>query len=251
VNIDDFATSLTDVWRELSPLVAGARLFADDGAVALATGIPVPTFNGVWLERADPSVAAVAALLDKVAADGAPYSLWLRSGSDGALSELAVNRGMTCDERVPAMVLDATAVAASPSPAGLVIRRLGPGQASVHTQVAAAGFGMPSEHLERVCTPASMELDGVRCYVGELDGQPVTTGLACTLGGRTGLFDIATLPGFRGRGYASAITARAIADGVAAGASWCWLQSSAAGYQVYRNLGFREIDAWQCWLSAA
>lgn len=251
MNIDDLATSLTAVFQEMTPLIAGARVIREEGAVAVVSGIPLPTLNGVWLERANPSAATVAALLDTVAAAGVPHSLHLWSGSDDGLCEVAASRGMTCEGQVPAMAVDGTTVAATRSPAGLAIRELSPGQAPVHAQVASAGFGIPSDHFQWLINPAVLGLDSVRCYVGELDGQPVTTGLGCTLGGCTGIFDIATLPGFRGRGFGRAITARAVADGLAGGASWCWLQSSAMGYRVYRCLGFREIDRWRRWLSAA
>jgi hypothetical protein len=39
-----------------------------------------------------------------------------------------------------------------------------------------------------------------------------------------------------------------VADGLAAGASWAWLQSSAAGYRVYEALGFETVERWRCWV---
>lgn len=243
--------SLTAVFQEMTPLIPGARLFREDGAIAAVTGIPAPTLNGVWLQRANPSPAAITALLDKVAAAEVPHTLHLWSESDDRLSELAAKRGMIWEERVPAMVLDGMAAATPPSPPGLAIRQLSPDEGSVHARVAAAGFGIPGDYFQLLFNRAVLELGAVRCYVGELDGQPVTTGVGYTLGGSTGIFDIATLPEFRGRGFGRAITARAVADGLDAGASWCWLQSSGMGYHVYRNLGFREIDSWSYWISAA
>jgi N-acetylglutamate synthase len=251
MHINDFAASLTGVFQEMTPLIAGARFFREEGAVAVVSGIPTPNLNGVFLERANPSAAAVAALLDKVAAADVPHSLHLWSESDNLLSDLAARRDMVREDPVPAMVLDGTVVARTPSPAGLAIRQLSPEEGFLHAHVAAAAFEIPGDYFQRLLNPDVLGLDSVRCYVGELDGQPVTTGVGYTLGGSTGIFDIATLPGFRGRGFGRAITARAVADGLAAGASWCWLQSSAMGYHVYRSLGFREIDSWPCWISAA
>ena len=87
--------------------------------------------------------------------------------------------------------------------------------------------------------------------MGEADGHPVTTGIGVTLGAFVGIFNVATPPAHRRRGYGAAVTARAVSDGLAAGASWSWLQSSPPGYQVYQRLGFRTVESWHTWLSAA
>jgi len=65
-----------------------------------------------------------------------------------------------------------------------------------------------------------------------------------------GLFNVATLPAHRRRGYGAAITERAVRDGLDRGARWAWLQSSTAGYGVYEKLGFRTQQSWECWISA-
>jgi predicted GNAT family acetyltransferase len=77
----------------------------------------------------------------------------------------------------------------------------------------------------------------------------VTTGLGVTIDTSVGIFNIATPPEFRRRGYGAAVTARAITDGLEAGATWAWLQSSAIGLRVYEALGFRTSEEWTCWQS--
>ena len=119
----------------------------------------------------------------------------------------------------------------------------------MHAKVAAAAFGCPEEMF--LPSPGLMWLDGLRCYVGEADGRPVATALSVTAGEFTGIFNVATEPAYRGRGFGTAITARAVADGVLASATWCWLQSSQEGYPVYRDLGFRTIETWTHWVSGS
>ena len=118
----------------------------------------------------------------------------------------------------------------------------------MHARVAAAAFGSPEEMFLR--SPGLMSLDGLRCYVGEADGRPVTTAVSVTAGEFTAIFNVATEPAYQGRGFGTAVTARALADGVIAGAAWAWLQSSEEGYLVYRSLGFRTIETWTHWVSA-
>jgi len=134
--------------------------------------------------------------------------------------------------------------------AGLKIRQLHPDEAPLHVQVAAAGFETPQEPFRQMITPSMLGLPGVRCYLGEVNGHPVTTGIGVTLGAFVGIFNVATPPAHRRSGYGAVVTARAVTDGLAAGANWSWLQSSPSGYMVYQRLGFRTIESWHTWLSA-
>jgi ribosomal protein S18 acetylase RimI-like enzyme len=249
MNADRLAAVITDLRRHLSTCIPGSRLLRKDGAAASITGLPYAPFNSVWLEQPNPPVSAVAALLDEVAGAG-PYSLSLRPGSDAVLADLAAARGMKSGGELPLMVLDATAgIGALRRARGLAIRQLEPLEGPVHAKVAAAAFGCPEEMF--LPSPDLMWLDGLRCYVGEADGRPVATALSVTAGEFTGIFNVATEPAYRGRGFGTAVTARAVADGLLAGAACCWLQSSEEGYPVYRDLGFRTIETWTHWVSGS
>jgi GNAT superfamily N-acetyltransferase len=254
IDADTVAAAVAETWQHLTDgaLLPGSWTLREGGAFAAVTGVALPTLNGVWGERIDPDPGAVAGLLDRVKATGLPYCLQLRPGMSPALTELAESRGMVADVERPLMLLEEpAAIAHAPEASGLRLRQLSPEEASLHVGVAAAGFGAPEEPFLRLMTPDVLRLPGVRCYVGDVGGQPVTTGLGVTLGAFTAVFTIATLPACRGRGYGSAMTARIVADGLAAGAKWSWLQSSPAGYPVYDRLGFRTVESWPCWLSAA
>jgi hypothetical protein len=251
IDADAAAAALAASWQRLVSAVPAGWARRHGGAVAMVTGVHTPFLNGVWSERADPDPDIVADLLDRVAATGLPHCLQLRPGGSPALSRLAMNLGMSRDEDdVPLMVLE------DPSRLGqrvdgLVVRQLQPGEAELHVRVAAAGFEAPQELFRQLVTPATLGLPEVRCYVGEADGRLVTTGIGVTLGTFVGIFNVATPPADRGRGYGTALTARAVTDGLSAGAMWSWLQSSPPGYPVYEQLGFRPVESWQAWVSAA
>jgi GNAT superfamily N-acetyltransferase len=155
-------------------------------------------------------------------------------------------------EDIPLMVIeDPGQLDAAQEVGGLVIRELLPEEAPLHARVAAAGFEVPAEMFLQLMTSTVLAMPGVRCYMGEAGGQPVTTGLGVTLGSNVAIFNIATPPEHRRRGYGAAVTARAVADGLAWGAQWSWLQSSVGGHKVYERLGFRTIEAWPCWATQA
>lgn len=149
---------------------------------------------------------------------------------------------------LPLMVLDVTAGAPELRLAqGLAIRQIGPDEAAAHTKPAAGAFG----ELEEMCLPGHgiLGLGDVRCYVGEADGRPIATAVGVTAGEFTAIYSVATDPAFRRRGFGAAVTSRAVADGVQAGARWCMLHSSEDGYSVYQDLGFQTVGLWLHWVS--
>jgi N-acetylglutamate synthase len=219
------------------------------GAIGGVTGVPVPTLNGVWAYRQDAGRGAVAGLLERVAAGGMPHCLQFARRSTGELSGLAEERGMRRDADVPLMVLTSEVEFPQLDQGDLVIDELEPREAAVHAELAAAGFNAPVDAFLGLMTPAVMERPGVRAYVGKVDGEPVATAVGISLEKHVGIFNVATLPPHRRRGYGAAITARAVRDGLDHGARWSWLQSSPAGYSVYENLGFKLQQSWECWIT--
>ncbi len=246
------AAALVETWRHLVTAIPGGWSRAKGGGLASVTGVALPTLNGVWVDRIDANADEVADLLDQVAATGLPHCLQFRPGGADRMGDLAASRGMAREEDIPLMVVeDPGHLSAAQSVSGLAIRTLLPEEARLHARLAAAGFEAPEELFLQLIGPALLSTPGVRCYLGEVDGQPVTTGLGVTLGPYVAIFNIATPPEQRRRGYGAAVTARAVADGLAAGAKWSWLQASEAGYKVYERLGFRAVETWACWISGA
>lgn len=250
VSGDTAAKALGTTWVHLFGANPDGWLRRENGVVAAVSGIPLPTMNGVWSEQVDPDRRVVSELLDQIGSSGLPHCLQLRPGAPEDLTALAADRGMINDHQIPMMIVENSNLDVVPKAAKLVIRELTPDEAVLHAETAARGFEAPKEFFVRLMTPAALALPGVRTYIGEADGEPVTTGVGVTLGPFVGIFNIATLPERRGRGFGAAVTARAASDGFAAGAQWSYLQSSAAGYSVYSRLGYATIERWDCWITA-
>jgi hypothetical protein len=221
-----------------------------DKALAGFIGIDVPALNGVWAADTDADPVVVEGLLEQVAERTASYGLRFRPDAS-ALVELAERRGMVRHEDIPLMSLTSpSALVPGATPPDLTIRRLEPHEAGLHSAVLAAGFEAPVELFNEVTTPRLLQGHEVRCYLGEVDGRPVTTGIGVTTSGWTAIFNIATPPEDRRKGYGAAITVRAATDGFAEGSTWSWLQSSVQGYGVYERLGYRTVENWQSWFAA-
>lgn len=213
------------------------------------TGVAVPTLNGVFAYGDDADREAASGLLERVAAAEVPHCLQLAPGCSGELRELGKGRGMRREVDVPLMVLPSERELPRLDQDDLVIEVLDPEQAVVHAELAAAGFQAPADVFLGLMTPAVIGRPGVRTYVGKVAGEPVVTGVGICLENHVGVFNVATLPAHRRRGYGAMITGRAVRDGFDRGARWAWLQSSPDGYSVYEKLGFTTLESWECWIA--
>jgi N-acetylglutamate synthase len=240
----------------------GARTAADIGdgasyhvrgdASLMITGLPIPMLNSVLTVRTTVAADDVAHLLDVVAQRGVPHGVEIRPGCSPEIAELARARGFVEDEKIPLMAMghDLDPLLAAHHPR-LEIKVLEPEGAPVHAAVASEGFEAPVELFERLISPASLRHPEVRVYVGFVEGEPVTTALSSTSGDYVGVYDVATPMRHRAQGYGAAITAQAVIDGFESGASYAYLQSTPMGFRVYERLGFRTLETWSMWVSAA
>jgi GNAT superfamily N-acetyltransferase len=250
MDADLAAQGLLNAWRRVGSEVPGFSSKAAAGAVATITGVPLALLNGVWVESVGIDADTVVGLLDHVARTGQPYCLQCRPGAADALSAVASARGMHQAREIPLMAATSMDGAGHTELAGgLVVREVDPSEAELHAQVAADGFEAPIDLFRQLITTDLLAVAGVRCYVGESEGQPVSTGLGVMVGAAVVIFNIATPPAHRRRGFGAAVTRRVAADGLAAGADWALLQSSDAGYGLYEHLGFRTVERWRTWVS--
>ena len=243
---DDVANALYTALQLLASRLPGGWARLAPGAVAALTGLPMPTLNGVWCGSAAANPTDVIELLDAVSDTGVPHSLQLPAGST-RLRALARERAMSREDDIPLMHLAGKPRESNRS--ALRIRRLTPEDAAVHADIAARGFDAPVEVFAALVGQPLASTDGLAYYVGEVDGNPVTTGLGLTVGDHVGIFNIATPAEHRRHGYGAAITAHIVRDGYAAGARWAWLQSSKDGYSTYKRLGFTTVATWECWIA--
>jgi N-acetylglutamate synthase len=252
VDADEVARASARTWELMVGALPGAWTRREGGALGVVSGIELPWFNGVWGETTHVEPACVARLLDEVAATRAPHAMELRPGWPRRIAEIARDRGLTRVSGEPRMLLDNERhLDGALDVQGLSLRELSVDEGDLHARVAAAGGVVRAEAPYRSLTDAQvLSASGLRCYVGEVGGEAVTTAIAMTTEDCVGIFGVATLPGHRRRGYAAAVTARAVLDGFDAGARWAWLGASEAGYPVYLKLGFVAVEVMDLWESS-
>jgi ribosomal protein S18 acetylase RimI-like enzyme len=80
----------------------------------------------------------------------------------------------------------------------------------------------------------------IRNYALWCDGEMVATSTLAFCDDVAGIYNVATLPHVRRKGFGAAVTAHAVREGRELGAATAVLQSTDAGLGVYRKLGFVE-----------
>jgi ribosomal protein S18 acetylase RimI-like enzyme len=84
-------------------------------------------------------------------------------------------------------------------------------------------------------------------YIARVDGEPAASVVSQDHGGDCSIWWVATVPDARGRGLASGLMRRALADGRARGCEVTTLQATRTGRPVYERLGYRPLGAIEMW----
>jgi hypothetical protein len=239
------------VWASMTSSFSGGSLTAAGGIVRARTGIPLPTFNGVWGAETRVSADAVVAAVQEFAADDLPWNLQLRPGYPVELDDELARHGLVVTAEVPFMVLVdpgrfEDTVAATPA----TLRRSESfADFDSVMSLLEQGFGMPAALTREIFPMRMFFLPGTTTWIAAA-GQDVSTSLGITVEGKCGVFNVATPEAHRGNGYGAAVTARTVQAAFAEGARTAFLQSSPMGYSVYEKLGFVAVERWRQWMPA-
>ena len=232
--------ALEAVFERMYGVVEGARLeWRSDLIVALLPGVPIPQCNGAWVcEDSDAAVGALAGAVAEV--DAAGEWPWVQTRSRHERTrQTALALGLTHAELLPGMVVRPDELVDSHTE--LEIALIADDEIAEVNGLLAASFEAPVELFEAF-SDAVRPVEEACWYVGRADGAIVSTALGFTLGGATGIFNVATPAQNRGRGYGAALTSHAVRDGFDSGSVFGYLQSSPIGHSVYERLGFRDVE---------
>jgi GNAT superfamily N-acetyltransferase len=99
-----------------------------------------------------------------------------------------------------------------------------------------------------VHAPGVLDEPAFHAFTGRFGGRVVSVAMAYVAEDLVGIYGVATLPGYRRRGYGEALTWAAM------GAAFhlpAVLQPSAAGASTYRRMGFTSVGGFTAWLRSA
>ena len=247
--IPSFRDELLAVSETALPALSAARLERCDGYVLVSyPRFPSAAMNGIWSWGSGGAAAGeLASRLAEIEATGVSPGVIVFDREAPALEREAHRLGLTERHEIPGMVATGSTlqdVGAAGLEFVMASNRERLGQA---LDVAAAGFGFPREWGEEYYSPAMHDL-GARVYLGLEEGAPVATAVAFRSERSVGIFNVATLPDRRRRGYGAATTYHAAADGLAAGTRIAWLQASGMGVGIYERLGFETVSTAELWV---
>lgn len=131
---------------------------------------------------------------------------------------------------------------------GLVIDRVTDCAALIEfEQTVVRGFGarQPIAPFD-IHGPAILDDPVMHLFLGRAEdaAEPVAVAMAFVSPSVLGIYGVATVPGARGRGYATAMTAEALSTDLSRPAV---LQPSPAAHALYRRLGFTDIGEFSHW----
>ncbi|MFH8625940.1 GNAT family N-acetyltransferase [Streptomyces vietnamensis] len=218
------------------------------GALLAFTRSQIPALNGIVSVAATPDTTEIGLLCENAAkqAQGLPWSIRLRGEPEGALVGLAIAHGLGTVSQQPFMLRRLTGTRKETADGGStgLVRPLRSDESETFAEVLGAAFGAPPAVITSLYTPAVLSLPFVRAYLAEVDGEPVAAGLGILTEQHVGLANIGTLPEYRRRGLARAITDTIVQDATHAGAHVAYLHSSDEAVPLFEWAGFHVEESW-------
>ena len=227
-----------------------AQVFQSDQLRRWHTGIAHPWFNGV-LSLGAPTPAADQLIVETLEyfrqRSVSAITWWLSPHlSKEGWEALLLGHGFQHEAGVPGMALDLQGFTPpdAPAPDGFqisVVQDENTFRAWVGTFI--NGYGLPTEFEEpmyNIYLDLGFDLP-LRYFLGTYHGKPVATSTLFLAEGVAGVYNIATLPEARRNGLGRAMSLQPLLEAQQLGYRIAILQSSEAGYNVYRKLGFQHI----------
>jgi ribosomal protein S18 acetylase RimI-like enzyme len=250
--------------RRCFRVMASTRQHADireTGGVAFASaGVTFQMFNAAFL--AAPEARNAADLERRIAqaavhfrARGISWSFWvcdawLAEGLRSRTRRVVERRGLNWAADLPGMVADGLRPPRRALPRLEVRPAAGERERLAFCDIGAVCFRVPLDWFREIFLWEPV-WSGFRGWVGYHEGEPVATAGAVLSPEAIGVYNVATLPAWRRRGFGEAVLRHALAElRRETGCERVVLQSTDLGLDLYAAMGFRTVTKVSVFASA-
>jgi ribosomal protein S18 acetylase RimI-like enzyme len=253
-------TNLRSAMRFFGAATGSGEIHPMDGALAIYSGLDYGVFNIALLESDSPEdIHGLTARLAQCARYYAPrtqrWSFWL---CENALDEFTRRRArallMDHDLRpisqAPGMLAETLAPPVRRLPKIECHRVADRATRQTFCALTAVSFDIPMTIAKAVYEPERAWCGDYRGFVGTAGGKPVAIVAIVATRDALGVYSLSTLPESRRMGYGEALLRAAVAaEQARTGIQRVVLQSTDAGYSLYRRLGFRDVAKFSVYLT--
>jgi len=258
VTFDAVADNLRESFRIIAASRRAGEMRELPGVSIASAGVAFQMFNAAFLSAPVQTEGDLARsiLLASVQfnARGLEWSFWvcedwLAPKAQRRLRQVFEKHGLRRTTELPGMVAEELLPPAQRLP-GLEVERVrGGGAANDFRAIGSICFHVPLAWFNEVFDEDSV-WERFAAYVAYADGVPVSTAATVACGETIGVYNIATLPEHRRRGYGEAVMRYALAEAERECPSrTVVLQSTEAGLRLYERMGFRTVARFSVYAS--
>jgi GNAT superfamily N-acetyltransferase len=231
-----------------------------DGALAIYSGLDYGVFNIALLEGNPPEgMDEFTERLARCARYYAPrtmrWSFWLCEDSldfstRRRARSLLMDRDLRPISQAPGMLAETLTPPIRPLPKIECVPVSDRSTRQAFGALTSVSFDIPMGIAKAVYEPERAWLGDYRGFVGLAGGRPVAIVAIVATPEALGIYSLSTLPECRRLGYGEALLRAAVAlEHERTGTQRIALQSTDAGYSLYRRLGFKEVAKFSVYLT--
>jgi ribosomal protein S18 acetylase RimI-like enzyme len=250
VDFETVAANLTESFRAIAASRTAGENRELRGVSIAAAGVAFQMFNAAFLSTpvlSENELARRIALASvHFGARGLEWAFWvcedwMEPRARRRSRQVFERNGLRFSVDLPGMVAERIAPPRKPLPALEVRRVAGAADCAAFCGIGSTCFHVPFPWFSEVFDSPEV-WKRFAAYVGYVNREPVATAATVLGGGAVGVYNVATLPDYRRRGYGEAVMRHALEEARREhGIERTTLQSTPAGYGIYQRMGYRTV----------